>query len=474
MEADRYNEYKGRIKSVFSDCDDFMERDISSNGAKCTVMYLRGITSRDYLSEKIIRPLAEYHSELQSFSGDYRSLLRTASVFTPPSAEVACERIIRGDVLVLVCVKNGFFPVLAGAQTEISRDVSEPMSDVTVRGPKAGFTEDAEKNMVMLRQYIRTPDLKFRRFTLGSLSNTKVMLAYVKGRAPDALVSSVADRLAGLSSTAIVDSANVSMLLTGKSYSFIPTVGSTEKVDKCASKLMSGRIAVIADGSPFVLTIPYLFVESIQSSDDYFHTPVYATFIRALRFVAFVAAVFAPAVLIAFFGDVSRAPDHPIGEVILSGREDLPMDLFFEICAVLLLFELLREVGVRMPRTVGDAVGIVGSIILGDAAVNAGFVSSVAVITVALSAVCAFMTPAFMYVTVISRLAILMLARLFGIYGVCLGAFALGALMFGQSSFGVPFMYPFAPFSKKGMQDCIFTDPKKTLGRNEIKGETKW
>jgi spore germination protein KA len=238
-------------------------------------------------------------------------------------------------------------------------------------------------------------------------------------------------------------------------------------VDKLASKLMAGRIGIIVDGSPFVLTIPYLFVEGLQSADDYYHTPVYATFIRLLRLIAFVSAIFAPAILSTVVNyNVSILPEQFLS-IVSEARKEIPVTFFWEIVIVLLLFEVLREVGIRMPRTVGDAVGIVGSIILGNTAVEAGIVSSIGVITVAFSAVCAFITPAFMYFIVFARIFVLVFSELFGIFGIVLSAIILFLAIVLKKSYGTHYLYPLIPFDPKGLQDFIFSWPKKTLGRNE-------
>jgi spore germination protein KA len=310
--------------------------------------------------------------------------------------------------------------------------------------------------------------MKFVRFQVGDVSQTKVIVAYVSGRATDMLINDIKRRIADLKATAITDSGNVAMLLDGNKSRFLLTCGSTEKVDKLASKLMAGRVAIIVDGSPFVLTIPFLFAECLQSADDYLHTPYYATFIRVLRLIAFVSAIFAPAVLCALVSyDYAKMPPQLYG-IIAQSRKDIPLSFFGEVVVILLLFEILREVGVRMPRSVGDAVGIVGSIILGNTAVEAGIVSSVGVITVAFSAVCAFITPAYMYVIVIARIVSLLLAELFGIYGLGLSATVLMLMICAKNSFGTPYLFPLSPFDKKGMQDFVFSCPKKVLGRKEL------
>lgn len=468
---DDFNTFRDNVSNALKDCEDFICREGGVDGARFALMFIKGITARDFISERLLRPLLR--TDLKNFDGNFGVLLESPALISPTDEASAADALVKGDVLIITESNNGFFAALTNAQFTHGRSIQEPSSDVTVRGPKAGFVEDAEINMALLRKYIRTPALKFRRFTVGSVSQTKIIMAFVENRADIRLTDELAQRLNAITASVITDSANISMLLEGESNPPLPTCGSTEKVDKAASKLMAGRIALIVDGSPFVLTLPFVFAESLQASDDYLHTPYYATFIRCLRMIAFAAAIFAPAILCTSVTyHYSDMPPEFYG-IIADSRKDIPLSFFWEIIAILLLFELLREVGVRMPRTVGEAVGIVGSIILGNTAVEAGIVSSVGVITVAFSAVCAFITPAYMYVIVLARLSALVLGELFGIYGLGLATVTLLFMLCGKTSFGVPYMSPLAPFDKKGMQDFLFSWPKKTLGRKEDLGDLK-
>lgn len=464
----QYTEFLSLLLLRFECCEDLVLRESGGEGKRFALVFLKGITSRDFISERLLRPLLK--CDMASFDGNFGALLEGPSLSGVDTPDKAALSAAKGDVIILAESRNGFFVTLANAQYTHGRSIQEPSSDVTVRGPKSGFVEDAETNMALLRKYIRTPELKFLHFTVGSVSQTKVIMAYVSGRAQIALVERIKQSLSNISASVITDSANIAMLLSGKRDTLLSNCGSTEKVDKAASKLMSGRIAIIVDGSPFVLTLPFLFVESLQASDDYLHTPYYATFIRFLRIIAFAAAIFAPAVLCAAVSySYSEMPKELLG-LIADSRRDIPLSFFWEITAVLFLFEILREVGVRMPRTVGDAVGIVGSIILGNTAVEAGIVSSVGVITVAFSAVCAFITPSYMYVIVLARFLSLLLAEIFGIYGIGIAVAVLLLALCGKNSFGVPYLTPLSPFSKSGMQDFIFAWPKRTLGRAERLG----
>ena len=461
-----FDNFKNSITNTFADCEDFVCRECGNGKARFALMFIKGITSRDFISERLLRPLQ--HADIGNFNGDFNLIAESPNLSVPSDKSSAAQSVAIGEVLIIVESKNGFFVTLANAQQTHGRGIDEPDSDITVRGPKAGFVEDAETNMAQIRKYIRTPDLKFVRFTVGDVSQTKVIVSYVSGRARGELVEDIKRKIANLKATSITDSFNISMLLDGSKSRFLPTCGSTEKVDKLAAKLMSGRVAIIVDGSPFVLTVPFVFAESLQSADDYIHTPYYATFIRALRLVAFVSAIFAPAILCALVSfDYAQMPPQLYG-IIAESRKDIPLSFFWETVAVLLLFEVLREVGVRMPRSVGDAVGIVGSIILGNTAVEAGIVSSVCVITVAFSAVCAFITPTYMYVIVIARIISLFLAEMLGIYGLGISATVLLLMLCAKNSFGTPYLFPLAPFNKKGMQDFILAMPKRTLGRREL------
>lgn len=469
--SNEFDSYRDSVLTIFNDCGDIICREGGNENSRFAVIFLRGLNARDYITESIIRPLTR--NDISSFDGNFGKMLECHYLTEAESPEKSAEAISKGDLLILCESEKGFFKTISNAQVTPSRGITEPGSDVTLRGPKAGFVENAETNITLLRRIIRTPDLKFRFFTLGDVSQTNVILTYVDGRASKRFVDELSERIKGLNASVITDSTNVAMLLGGRGLTLFPSYGSTEKVDKAASKLMAGRVGIIVDGSPFVITLPFLFIEGLQASDDYLHTPFYSTFIRLLRCFGFFAAIFAPSVLCAVISNDSTVMPSEFYGIIDKSREDIPVTFFWEIMAVLLLFEILREVGVRMPRTVGDAVGIVGSIILGNTAVEAGIVSSVGVITVAFSAVCAFITPAYMYVIVMSRIASLVLTELLGFWGLGLSVFALLLLLIRKKSFGVPYFTPLIPFDKKGAQDSVLAIPKKTVGRRERLGKRK-
>lgn len=461
-----YDDAVARIREEFSDCADFNFQQIRAGEYRFTVANFKGLTDRMAVGDMILRPmLACLRQNL--FDGNFGEVVRSGTVAVPADMDMVISFLLRGEVFLAVERAGAVFYCLANVHMGVSRSVGEPETDVTVRGPRLGFLEDSEKNMTMLRQFLRTGDLKFVSLIVGKTSHTRITLAYLQSRADMKLVNALSRQIASLHAESVTDSGYLEMLLQGRKSPLFPLMGSTEKVDKAASKLLAGRVGILVDGSPFVLTAPYVFAESIQSAEDYLRTPYYATAVRILRFLSLAVSLFLPALFVAFGEFHPELLPDVIRADLQESRTEVPFTLFWECFVALLIFELVREVGVRMPRTVGDAVGIVASIILGDAAVEAKLASPLVIMAVALSAVTAFIVPTYMYATVLLRFLFLFAAGLFGIYGIFLGIVLLLALTSRLESFGVPYLSPLSPPHPKGLQDFLLAVPKKTLGRRE-------
>lgn len=467
MDKNTLEELSGYVNGVFADCDDYLQRKINIADVQVFFCFFKGMTQRDYISEKLIKPMLENPVALTGFTGNFEALLHSATLKYPPDSNAVCEAVLRGEVLIAIERAGKLYTVLANAQFTVGRSIDEPNSDITVKGPKAGFVEDAETNMTELRRYIRNASLKYVSVNVGSVTGTKIVLTYIEGRADTKVIDNLKKRIENAYATGVVDSGNIEMLIDTRKFPFFPIMGSSEKVDKVASKLLAGRVAVIVDGSPFVLTAPYVFAESLQSAEDYLRSPLYATFIRILRFAALIAALYLPGLLVTIITSHNELLPETMLSAIEEMRADMPYSLFWEIFVVLVIFEMLREVGVRMPRSVGDAIGIVGSLILGDAAVRAGIASPIVIVAVALAAVCSFIVPVYMYSTVLLRFLFLFIGFKLGFYGIILGTLALLFILCRTDSFGASYMTPLAPFDKQGQEDFLVSVPKKTLGRKE-------
>lgn len=438
-------------------------RPINKAGVRGALFFIKNVCDRAYIADRAVAPVTRFADE--GFRGEFSSLLQSTA-FTPVEDEETAVRSILDGNAVLALKTDKLYVAAVAADGFSTRGVEEPDSDVTVKGPKAGFTENGEESLSALRRIIKSPSLKAKTITIGSLTGTRVFLVYYKGRADMRVVGEIEERLKNAGAECVVDSGNVEQLLCPKG-SFFPTLGSSEKVDKVASKVLAGRVAIICDGSPFVLTAPYVFAESIQSAEDYIRPAWYATFMRFLRFFALLAALLMPALFTAaVYHDRFLLPS-PIMDALDEMHKDIKLPFIGEILLMLTAFEIVREVGVRMPRTVGDAVGIVASLLVGDATVEAGLAGTSVLLIVAFSETAGFIVPSLAPSLVVLRYLYLFAAYFAGLYGVL---FALGLTAMGlirKKSFGASYMWPLIPFSAKGMEDFLLAVPKKTLGRRE-------
>ena len=244
--------FKNDIMTRLGNPSDLIVRDVSSS---CCIVFIKNMTDRRYTSEGIILPLIREES-FDSFRGDFASLLSCAAVINEDKPEMLITALLRGSVIVAI-KSDKLYTAFCPADTFVGRAVSEPESDVTVRGPKAGFTENGENNVSMLRKIIRTEKLRVEMLSVGKTAQTTVFICYVEGRVDEKALKIIKEKLYNFSEEYIIDSANLETVIEGKWSKFFPSVGSTEKVDKAASKLLAGRVGIICDGSPYVLTAPY-------------------------------------------------------------------------------------------------------------------------------------------------------------------------------------------------------------------------
>lgn len=464
MFADIAN-FKQSMKNIFANCPDYICRELTLCGGEGAVLTIRELSDKEYVAESVIRPMLE-HKSWSDFRGDFNEILRSSKIASGGSEAELASALFSGSAVVAVMADKLYVAVIS-ADSYFGRSVSEPSTDVTVKGSKSAFVEDIEKNIAMLRKIIRTPELKYIDFTIGSQTQTRVSLMYLEGRADMKTVDKIAKQLKKINPAVITDSGALELATRERRWGIFPSTGSTEKIDKAASLLIAGRCLLICDGSPFVLTLPYVFIEAFQSSEDYVRTPYYATFVRFLRFFAYLLALYLPALCLILVDKHPLALPHDIYSVIAKLRANIPIGLFEELLIMLVMFEVLREVGLRMPRTVGDAVGIVGSIIIGDAATEAGIASTTVILVVAVSAVCNFVVPMFMNQTVLMRFAFLFLAAIGDYIGVLVGSVVILVLLCTKKSYGAWYMKPIVPFSPSGMLDFLIAIPQLTVGKRE-------
>lgn len=389
--------------------------------------------------------------------------------------------ILNGQVVVLVEYSSkGFLASISGGA---KRAVEEPTSQTVLRGPKEGFTEDIATNIALLRRKIKSIDLHIDSRDIGDYTQTKVSVAYIKGIADPEVVKEISKRLDSIKTDSILESGYIEEYIQDGVWSRFPTMFNTERPDAVAGSLLEGLVAIFIDGTPFVLLAPVTFFHFIASSEDYYQRYDLATFLRFIRVASFFVALLLPSLFIATTTFHQEMLPTTLLVTIAAQRENTPLPALLEALAMELIFEVIREAGIRMPRAIGPAISIVGALVLGQAAVQAGLVSAAMVIVVSFTAISNFALPAINMAGAIRllRFALMLLAGSFGLYGVLAGIIPMMVRLVALESFGVPYMTPLAPFNKNNKKDMLLRVPwwkmKKRpdmiVNSNEIRQSTE-
>lgn len=342
------------------------------------------------------------------------------------------------------------------------RGMTEPVLESVVAGPRDSFLEPLRINTALIRSRLGDVRLKSENFILGRRSNTLVTLMYVEDLARPSVIDEVRERIKRVDIDGILDSSVLKEIIQDRPYTLFPLIKTSERPDKVAADLLEGRFAIIVDGSPQVLTAPTLFQEFLQTAEDYYMNPVATWLIRMLRYLALLVASSLPGFYVAITTFHQEMIPIPLVFSIAGARELVPFPAFVEALVMLVTFELLWEAGVRLPRVVGAAVNIVGALILGQAAVQAGLVSQALVIVIAGAAICNFALGSGYELASgirLVRLVVLLAGAVLGLYGIALCFLAFFIHMVGLRSFGVPYMAPWAPLRLREMKDAVYRAP---------------
>ncbi len=337
------------------------------------------------------------------------------------------------------------------------RGVTEPEAEMVIRGPREGFVESMQVNTAMLRRRIHSPQLWIQEVEVGRLTRTRVGVAYIKGLADEKIVGEVRARIEGIDIDGILESNYVEEFLQDQPYTLFPQVFNTERPDRVAAALLEGRVAVITDGTPFVLVVPNNLMSMLQAPDDYYEPVLIGTLLRLLRIGAFIVSIFLPGAYVAVVNYHPELLPPVLYLRIAASREGVPLPLAVETFVMEAVFEILREAGLRLPGMIGSAISIVGALILGDAAIRAGLVSPTVVVVVAFTAIASFTVPVYTLGISgrIARFVVILLGSVFGLLGVQFAAMLLILHLCALRSFGLPYLYPFAPLVLDDMKDSL-------------------
>ncbi|SDL94628.1 spore germination protein [Sediminibacillus halophilus] len=341
------------------------------------------------------------------------------------------------------------------------RAIEEPAAEATIKGPREGFTESFQTNISLIRKRIFSHRLKVEKKKAGTISQTEIVLMYLDGVASEEIINEIKKRLSRIELDAVQSSNQIQSFIKDHSYAIVPLVGSSERPDKIAANIMEGKIAILVDGSPFVLYGPISMFSLLQAPDDYYDSMYIATLLRMIRFAALFVTLLLPSLYIALTTFHQEMIPTALALSIAAGRETVPFPALIETLFMEIIFEFLREAGLRLPKAIGNTISIVGALVIGDAAVRAGFVSPLVIIIVSITAISSFIIPNYSLGVSfrILRFVFIFLSASFGFFGIVWGLLGLYLYLSSLRSFGYPYLAPHAPLFPKGLNDTIFRFP---------------
>lgn len=453
------------MRTILKSCDDvtFHEFSIGKAAVAAAVIYIGGFADGKIINEDIIKPLTQVQethnepSDAEALITEIRNrLMEACNVEEASSFGTPVGSVLSGKAVLLL----DHMPkaLIMDANKAETRGVMEPLTESVVRGPREGFTEVLQTNTSMLRRKIKTPQLKLEKYVLGRETKTLVNIAYMEGIINAKIVKELRDRISRVDVDAILESAYIEELIEDTTYTLFPQIIHTERPDKVASAILEGQAAIFVDGTPIVMIVPAFFAQFMQSSEDYYERYPFAFFIRILRYIFALVALLTPGFYIASVTFHVELIPTPLLLSIGGAREGVPFPTLIEVLMMEAAFEIMREAGLRLPKQIGQALSIVGALVIGQASVQAGIVSPATVIVVALTGISSFAIPAQGMATAIRllRFVFTILGGALGLYGMMLGVVMLLFHLASLRSFGIPYLYPVAPFDLRSFKE-VFT-----------------
>lgn len=446
------------FSNIFKNDDVFKVRTIKPKGCSVqfSVMFFDGMIDSAYLSDNIIKPLtlinepdktkltAHYVCERVLFSSETSFEYDVSSI-------LSC--MLYGDTLILI---NGSKTALVvNTKGFPARAIEEPVDERVTQGPREGFCEAAMFNLALIRRKILTPDLQIKTMRLGGRSDTAVFICFLDSLVDKNVLSELYKRLSKINIDGVLDSNYITEYIRDSKMSIFKTMGTTERPDIIASRLLEGRIALVVDGTPMVLTLPYVFSENFQSDEDYYLSYIVSSVRRALRYICFVASVSVPAVFVALVTfHIELMPTH-FALSVAELRMGVPISSVGECLLLVIVFEVLKEAGIRMSQSLGHALSIVGGLVVGQAAVQAKIISAPMLIAVAFSGICGLMVPRLKTSVLYIRIISVIVCSLLGLYGfMAVGTIALIHVL-NLKSFGVDYTVSLGKISFQSLKDTL-------------------
>ncbi|MFD0696967.1 spore germination protein [Paenibacillus sp. GCM10027628] len=457
------------VQSVLGYSTDLVIREFTYDAITepIAILYTDGLADANVINDFILRSLMTESTEVDSEQDPFDVLkahtLTIGEIQQVSDMKVMLNHILSGDSVILI---NGYtVGVAASTKGWKDRGVTETLVETVVRGPREAFSESLRTNTALVRRKIKDPHLWVETIQIGTVTQTDVALMYIKEIAQESLILEARNRLKQIQIDGIFESSNIEELIQDEIITPFPTIYNSERPDVVALELMQGKVAILVDGTPFVLIAPALFESFLKASEDYYHRVDISTLVRMLRYAGFLIALLSPSLYVAITTFHQEMLPTQLLISLAAQREGIPFPAFIEALLMEITFEILREAALRMPRSIGSALSFVGTLVIGQAAVEAGIVSAAMVIVVSITAICSFVSPSYDLSNAIRilRFPLMALAASFGLFGILAGLLGLILHLNSLQSFGVPYLSPFAPLELDKQKDALFRFPFQTL-----------
>ncbi|WP_141505383.1 spore germination protein [Paenibacillus luteus] len=453
--------FTNHLHGALSDSPDIVYRSIVIGGNKGVIVYIEGLADPRLVLESIHdeSPLWSESTGSTAVEDNYTRLQEHAisegKVEEAHLLGLVISALLSGNTIIYL--EGMSSALLVGTENLKQRAVQEASSQSVVRGPREGFTESLRDNTSLVRRRIQNPKLRLQEHTMGEESRTKVAIMFMEGKVDPDVLLELNKRLKHISLESILESNYIEEMIQDQRYSPFPTVYNTERPDIIAAALLDGRIAIFVEGTPFVLVVPALFLHFFQSSEDYYQRGDFASLVRFLRYICFAIALLTPSFYIAITTFHQEMIPANLLMSLIGQREGIPFPAFIEALLMEVTFEILREAGIRLPKSIGQSVSIVGTLVIGQAAVEAGLISAAMVIVVSITAIANFALPTFnMGISVrMLRFVLMAITASFGLFGMSIALIMLALHLCNLQSMGIPYMTSFAPFRWSDQKDAL-------------------
>ncbi|WP_010096682.1 spore germination protein [Ornithinibacillus scapharcae] len=457
------------LTNVFQKDTDFSSRTFHIVGeTPAAAFYISSLVDKEKINRDIIHPLQETNSRADrtTLLGKKNLLLSLLyDVLYYSDGEIVSgydeilDAILHGKTVVLV---DGYHDALIlDTFTLEKRGITEPESERVVRGPREGFIEVLQTNISLLRYRLPVPEFRAESIEIGEKTKTKVAVCYLDNIADDDLVLEVKKRINDINVDRILDAGYIEQFIQDNPRSPFPQVQNTERPDRAVGNILEGRVVILVDGSPFALIVPAVFNQFYQTSEDYLSRFIMSSIIRFIRFVALLFSLTFSSLYITVLSFHPEMIPAQFMVAASSGRAGVPFPVVVEVLLMEIAMEILREATIRMPQQVGGALSIVGVLVIGQAAVSAGFVSPITVVIIALSTIGSFATPSYNAAIAFRMLKfpLIILSGIIGLLGLAIGLMFIVNHMLSLRSFGVPYFTPLSPWNKEGVKDSFIRAP---------------